>query len=75
VGSSYTIISTRQACELYTRWCNGEVYGYEVERIVACPACGVETPEPVDSCWGFYGLDECRGEAVSIVTSSAKAAA
>ena len=24
----------RQACEAYSQWCNGEVYGYEVERVV-----------------------------------------
>jgi hypothetical protein len=49
----------RQACEAYTQWCNGEVYGYEVERLTACPHCGQERAEPVESCWGFYGLDYC----------------
>ncbi len=33
----------RQACEAYTQWCNGDVYGYEVERVTACAHCGEET--------------------------------
>ena len=23
----------RQACDAYTQWCNGDVYGYEIERV------------------------------------------
>jgi hypothetical protein len=53
----------RQACEAYTQWCNGDIYGYEIERVVACNACGAEKSESLDSCWGFYGLDCCRAEA------------
>ena len=53
----------RQACDAYTRWCNGEVYGYAIERITTCPACGDEQAEAVDSCWGFFGLDDCLSEA------------
>ena len=30
----------RQACEAYTQWCNGDIYGYEVERVTACGRCG-----------------------------------
>src|SRR5262249_22422966 len=29
-------IRARQACEVYTQWCNGEVYGYEIARVAAC---------------------------------------
>jgi hypothetical protein len=57
----------RQACEVYTQWCNGEVYGYEVESVNICPHCGQESAAPVDSCWGFYGLDYCLGEARAMV--------
>lgn len=59
----------RQACEAYTQWCNGEIYGYEVERIGTCPCCGHETAEPVDSLWGCYGLDYCRSEAAAAVAA------
>jgi hypothetical protein len=63
----------RQACAIYTQWCNGDVYGYQVERIAACGACGGERPEPLDSCWGFFGLESCRDEARGVI-AGAKAA-
>jgi len=56
----------RQACEVYAQWCNGEVYGYEIERIAACLQCGHEQARVIESCWGFYGLDYCRGEAAAV---------
>jgi hypothetical protein len=52
----------RQACDAYTRWCNGDVYGYEIRRITACGECHGERPETIESCWGFYGLEDCRSE-------------
>jgi hypothetical protein len=59
----------RQACDAYTQWCNGEVYGYEVERISACPGCGSDQAEAVDSCWGFFGLGECLRAATATVAA------
>ncbi len=59
----------RQACDVYTQWCNGDVYGYDIERITTCSHCGEEAAESVDSCWGFYGLDYCLGEAAAVVTA------
>jgi hypothetical protein len=59
----------RQACDVYTTWCNGEVYGYEVARISTCPGCGCDQAEAVDSCWGFFGLDECLSAATEVVTA------
>jgi hypothetical protein len=53
----------RQACDAYTQWCNGDVYGYEVERVTTCSHCGQESRELVDSCWGCYRLDYCLSEA------------
>lgn len=53
----------RQACEVYTQWCNGDIYGFEIERITECPCCGEEKAVPIESCWGIYDLDECRAEA------------
>jgi hypothetical protein len=57
----------RQACDVYTQWCNGDIYGYRVDRLSACPCCGSEQAEEVDSCWGFYGLDYCLSEAHAAV--------
>jgi hypothetical protein len=53
-----------QACEVYSQWANGEIYGYRVERIAECPHCGQEESNDIGSCWGFYGFDECRAEAI-----------
>jgi hypothetical protein len=53
----------RQACDAYTQWCNGDIYGFEIARIDICPCCGEEKAEPLESCWGIYGLEECRAEA------------
>ena len=62
----------RQACEAYTQWCNGEVYGYEVEQLSACDHCGTERATIIDSRWGCFGLDYCLSEArASIGHSSA----
>ena len=68
-------IRARQACEVYTQWCNGEVYGFEIERVLACPCCGEDKDEPVDSCLGFYGLDECRAEARAMLAAWSRRAA
>jgi len=45
--------------ETYTCWCNGEVYGYEIEDVTNCKECGHEIvkDDPDGSCWGFYGSD------------------
>ena len=59
----------RQACDAYTQWCNGDVYGYEVERSRPAPTAA-RAGERVDSCWGFYGLDYCRNEAHAAAASS-----
>ena len=60
----------RQACEAYTQWCNGEVYGYEVERVTTCKQCDGEDATFVDSGWEIYGLDPCLSEAQAAVTTS-----
>ncbi|WP_422927487.1 hypothetical protein [Singulisphaera sp. PoT] len=52
----------RRACDAYTGWCNGEIYGYEIVRIANLP-CGGEQAEPFDSGWGFLGLEGCRAAA------------
>jgi hypothetical protein len=40
----------------YSQFLSGEVYGYIVEM----------GDENVDSCWGFYGLDDTISEAKSV---------
>ena len=50
----------RQACDAYTQWCNGEVYGYEIERVTVCPCCDEErrrrsTPAGASTAWRRAG--------------------
>ena len=58
-----------QACDVYTDWCNGDVYGFAIDRLSTCACCGEERTEQVESCWGFYGLDACRAEAGAVIAS------
>jgi len=54
-----------QACEVYTQWCNGEVYGVVVTAYEARYRGGnllddandyrFDTPVYDESCWGYYG--------------------
>ena len=44
--------------ETFLQWCNGDVYGFQV----LTPAGDV-----LESCWGFYGEDECLDEGLSIL--------
>ena len=40
-------------CDMYTDWCNGNVYGYSV---IVIDERGDQVAD--DSCWGYYGSDE-----------------
>jgi hypothetical protein len=42
--------------ETYNQWLTGDVYGYTITN---------EAGEFLDSCWGFFGLDYCKEEALS----------
>jgi hypothetical protein len=42
-----------------------EVYGYRVVKKEPCCTCGHVDEEILDSCWGFYGLDNVRAEALA----------
>jgi hypothetical protein len=42
--------------EEYSKWANGECYGYMMEKLVeTCDKCHSTQWEHVDSCWGFIG--------------------
>ena len=49
----------RNEVKVYDQYLTGDVYGYRITD--------TETDEEVDSCWGYYGSDECMDEAESIV--------
>ena len=52
--------------KIYDQYLTGDVYGYRIYKITECEL-GHEHKEEVDSCWGFYGEDECMTEAEGIV--------
>lgn len=41
----------------YDQYLQGDVYGFQIERIVTCHCCNHRTFEHVESCGGFYGLE------------------
>jgi hypothetical protein len=49
----------------------GDVYGYVITE--PCEKCG--QPEELDSCWGFYGFDYCKQEAMAVADSLIREAA
>ena len=50
----------------YDQYLTGDVYGYQIYKVDTCDK-GCEHEEFVDSCWGFYGDEECMEEAKSIL--------
>ena len=52
--------------KIYDQYLTGDIYGYRISKITECEL-GHEHKEEVDSCWGFYGEDECMTEAEGIV--------
>ena len=59
----------------YKAWCEGDCWGYAVERNVTWqrtddPGQTMQTWETEDSCWGFYGSDYVRQEALAAYEST-----
>jgi hypothetical protein len=52
--------------QTYDQYLTGDVYGYKVYKVTTCNH-GHEHEEDLDSCWGFYGEEECISEAKGIV--------
>lgn len=48
--------------ETWNQYLIGDVWGYEVSKITKCECCGNEDKQIVDSCYGFYGKEECENE-------------
>jgi len=59
----------------YRAWCEGDVYGYVVERNVTWhreddPNETMQTWESEDSCWGFYGYKYAKESALEAFKST-----
>ncbi len=58
--------------ETYDQYLQGDVYGFIIERLTTCDQ-GHEHAETIDSCWGFYGIDDARAEALDAAAAYAAA--
>lgn len=52
--------------ETYDQYLTGDIYGYKVFKVETCDT-GCEHEEELDSCWGYYGEEDCISEGESIV--------
>ena len=52
--------------ETYDQYLTGEVYGYKIFKVETCSQ-GHEHEEELDSCYGYYGEDECMKEGVRVM--------
>lgn len=52
--------------ETYDQYLRGDVYGYKVYEVSECDH-GHEHKKELDSCWGYYGEEDCMGEAKGMV--------
>ena len=50
----------------YDQYLTGDIYGYKIFKVTECEL-GHEHKEELDSCWGFYGEEECMTEGEGIV--------
>ena len=48
--------------DLYDKYLKGEIYRYTIEKITPCDKCKHEHTELLDSCGGFYDVDEILKE-------------
>lgn len=51
----------------YDQYLRGDIYGYEVYEVETCNH-GHEHETFKDSCWGYYGQEDCMSEAVGYYT-------
>jgi len=50
----------------YDQYLTGDVYGYKIFKVETCDK-GCEHEDELDSCWGYYGEDECMDEGISVM--------
>jgi len=51
----------------YDQFLTGDIYGFKIQKVKNCNCCGQDDSEEIDSCWGFYGKEDCLAEAKAIV--------
>lgn len=50
--------SLKGEVETYDQYLTGDIYGFVFEKKEKCGDCGDLDYEHVDSCWGFYGMED-----------------
>lgn len=58
--------------DTYSQWIEGEVYGFEIYRVSddVDDDCVEQEGEWVDSCWGFYSVEDAVADAIESIGSS-----
>lgn len=49
--------------KVYDQYLCGDIYGYRIVKKQRCSKCGSNQDKDLDSCWGFYGIDDVRNMA------------
>ena len=66
----------RGEVDAYNRYLTGDLYTYRIERQVSCDSCHHTSADFVDSCSGWYSVDDAMKEAMQVVDyQSAKVSA
>lgn len=52
--------------ESYDQFLTGDIFGFRIFKREECLVCGETHEEELESCWGFYGEEDCLAEAKSI---------
>jgi hypothetical protein len=50
--------------EEFSKYLNGECYGFVISRPKCCEACGNTSSDELDSCWGFIGFEYAKQSAI-----------
>lgn len=60
-------------CETWNQYLSGDVYGFKIFKVEdGCDTEDDDSMEELDSCWGYYGQEECMAEAEAIVNHEIK---
>ena len=70
-GAEYSLADVeaglRHEVDAYDSYLKGEVYGYIIYAPNTCPTCEHTEREVVDSCWGYYSVEDALNTARSYV--------
>ena len=63
-----TILSNlKSEIETYSKYLNGEVYGFVIEKEETCETCQNHKPKVIESLWGFYEVQDAISEAKGFI--------